>query len=270
MQVTQVKSRRDPGPTLDNVNDVFIPGMEKTMRRSNFPSTWRARALAAIAVAAFAGSAAAVDQGTLAHGGKLYDKWYKVIDADAPKESHALYPADGKYAAKADTNWRCKECHGWDYQGKDGAYAKGKHATGIPGIASMAGKDPAAIRTALENPPHGYAGKMDAPDLQALALFVSAGQVDMGRYIDSGSKAAKGDAARGKDYYETLCAQCHGDDGKKVKDMPPMGELATGNPWEVLHKILNGQPGEEMPALRALDVQVAVDVLRHAQDLPAK
>jgi thiosulfate dehydrogenase len=41
-----------------------------------------------------------------------------------------------------------------------------------------------------------------------------------------------------------------------------------GNPWEVMHKILNGQPGESMPALRALDRQIVVDIMAHLSTLP--
>lgn len=41
-----------------------------------------------------------------------------------------------------------------------------------------------------------------------------------------------------------------------------------GNPWEVMHKILNGQPDEKMPALRALDRQVTVDIMAHLTTLP--
>jgi thiosulfate dehydrogenase len=41
-----------------------------------------------------------------------------------------------------------------------------------------------------------------------------------------------------------------------------------GNPWEVMHKIMNGQPNEQMPALRAIDRQVAVDIMAHLATLP--
>ena len=41
-----------------------------------------------------------------------------------------------------------------------------------------------------------------------------------------------------------------------------------GNPWEVMHKLMNGQPGEQMPALRALDHQVVLDLLAHLKTLP--
>jgi thiosulfate dehydrogenase len=202
-----------------------------------------------------------------ARGGRLYDKWYKVIKAAPPTESHTAYPADANYADKPDANWRCKECHGWDYMGKDGAYASGKHASGIIGINGMAGADPASIIALLKGELHGYDGMMDEADFVDLANFVSGGQVDMDLYIDRGTKMAGGDAALGEAYYNTICAGCHGMDGKKVDDMPPMGAL-MGNPWEVMHKILNGQPAESMPALRALDPQVVTDIVTYLPALP--
>ncbi len=54
----------------------------------------------------------------ISRGGQLYDKWWAVIEADAPKTTHPAYPAAGK--KKGSTTWRCKECHGWDYKGRDG------------------------------------------------------------------------------------------------------------------------------------------------------
>jgi cytochrome c553 len=225
--------------------------------------------LAGVVTTAPSVASAAEMESSLARGGRLYDKWYKVIKAETPTEAHAAYPADKAYADKADSNWRCKECHGWDYQGKDGAYASGKHATGIPGVAGQADADPATIVAILTDATHGYEGLMDEADLVDLANFVSQGQVDMDLYIDRATKAPKGDAAKGEAYYNTVCANCHGKDGKAVKDMPPMGKL-MGNPWEVMHKILNGQPDEKMPALRAFDPQVTVDIMAHAATLPTE
>jgi len=206
-------------------------------------------------------------ESTLARGGKLYDRWYKVIKADKPKESHPAYPSDKKYADDPGANWRCKECHGWDYLGKDGAYASGSHNSGIVGIMASAGNDPDKILAVLTGDSHGYGGLMDDADLNALALFVSKGQVDMNKYIDRASKKPKGDAAKGEAYYNTICAGCHGMDGKLPKDMKPFGPQ-MGNPWEVMHKILDGLPGEQMPALRALDHQITADVMAHMTTLP--
>ncbi|HSF91709.1 MAG TPA: hypothetical protein VLA51_05845, partial [Paracoccaceae bacterium] len=57
---------------------------------------------------------AEVDQGSVARGGKLYDKWYKAVKAETPTEPHQFYPrgVNEKYETDAASNWRCKECHG--------------------------------------------------------------------------------------------------------------------------------------------------------------
>ncbi|MDQ2091038.1 c-type cytochrome [Marimonas arenosa] len=228
-----------------------------------------AAAIAAVS-GMFAGAVSAqdIDQGSVARGGKLYDKWYKVIKADVPEASHSLYPASNeKYANDPKNNWRCKECHGWDGRGVAGAYASGSHATGIKGIDALAGGDPAAVVAILTAPAHGYGDKMAEADLMDLANFVVYGQIDWSTYVDADTKAPKGDAAKGKQVYNTVCANCHGADGKLPKDMPPLGSL-MGNPWEVMHKILNGQPAEAMPAMRAIDHQVSADVMTYLTMLP--
>jgi cytochrome c553 len=213
--------------------------------------------------------AADPDQGSIARGGRLYDKWYKVVKAEAPKESHKLYPAsNAKIAADPATNWRCKECHGWDRLGADGAYKTGSHASGIKGIDGMSGGDPAAV-VALLKGDHGYGDKLSDADLNDLANFVVYGQVDWATYIDAEAKKSKGDAAAGKQVFSTMCVNCHGPEGKLPKEMPPLGSLA-GNPWEVMHKILNGQPGEVMPALRAVDHKVSADLMAYIATLPAE
>jgi mono/diheme cytochrome c family protein len=120
----------------------------------------------------------------------------------------------------------------------------------------------------MKDKTHGYAGKMAEQDFTDLAMFVTKGQVDMSTLIDSATKMAKGDVAKGQTYYNTICSNCHATDGSLPKDTPLLGKLANDNPWEILHKILNGQPAEQMPALRAFDPQVSVDVLAYLQTLP--
>ncbi|MEJ1992713.1 MAG: c-type cytochrome [Maritimibacter sp.] len=221
--------------------------------------------LSGLATAAIAADA---DQGSIARGGRLYDKWYKVIKVDPPAESHPLYPAaNEKYAGDPGANWRCKECHGWDRQGAAGAYASGSHATGIVGVDGMAGGDPAAVIAVLTSEGHGYGDKLSEMDLTDLANFVVYGKEDWTAYIDPETKAPKGDVVAGKAVYDTVCAKCHGPDGKEPTAMPPLGSL-MGNPWEVMHKVLNGQPHETMPSLRAIDHQVSADVLAYLTTLP--
>ncbi len=243
------------------------------MKISKFACICYSRLLVTFVAAAFISistlAVAAEQESTLSHGGLLYDKWYKVIDAGKPTTDHPAYPKDKKYAGKPDANWRCKECHGWDYLGADGAYSSGKHASGIKGINGMKGADPAKVVSVLKDSNHGYGDKLSSDDLNALALFVSKGTIDMDAYIDRATKKPKGDAARGEAYYNTVCAHCHGKDGLQPKEMKPFGKQ-MGNPWEVMHKIMNGQPAEKMPALRAFDHQIAADIMAHMTSLPKK
>lgn len=225
---------------------------------------------AACAIAWYSGASYAQDVTdpteayVLSRGGQLYDKWWTVTKAPKPETTHPAYPAAGQY--KDDATWRCKECHGWDYKGADGAYGKGKHMTGIKGIAGAAGSDPAAIAALLRSEPHGYTSEMIPDDaLAELALFVAKGQIDPTPFVANGKSS--GDAARGKIVYQGICAGCHGLDGKKIKDADPLGAVA-GNTAEMMHKVLNGQPGEAMPAMRVIDPQTAADIVAHLQTLP--
>ena len=217
-------------------------------------------------------AAAESDLYSIARGGRLYDKWFKESkQANTPQVVNPNSPDRGKYKGNKAADWRCKECHGWDYLGNRGAYASGKHFTGIKGIEGMAGADPAKIIVVLKNETHAMQQTgLTENDFHDLAVFVSKGQVKSVYFIDSKSKVVQGDTDAGQGYYETVCANCHGLDGKADDLIPPMGKLANDNPWEVLHKVINGQPNEEMPALIAFDIQVAIDVLAYLQRLPAE
>ena len=231
-------------------------------------------ALAILVVAASAPRVAAADeiQSAIARGGKLYDNWIAVVSANKPTTTHAAWPASNTQK-KGDVTHRCKSCHGWDGLGKDGAYGNGSYKTGIKGVNGAWGADPAKIMAVMKDQTHGFAGKMEDNDLRDIALFISQGMVDMNKYIDGATKSPKaGDKERGAGYFNTVCAGCHRQDGKWPKDMEePLG-AQMGNPWEVMHKIMNGQPGEPMPALRALPQreQIVMDIMAHVATLPKK
>ncbi|MDX9884693.1 c-type cytochrome [Thauera sp.] len=220
-----------------------------------------------LALGAATPALAAETESATARGGRLYDKFYAENKASKPTDNHPAYANKaGKY--DKENSWRCKECHGWDYLGKDGAYASGSHFSGIKGVAAYAGKAPADIAAIIRNATHAYTDKhLSDRDVNDLALFISQGQPDMSRLIDAQTKKAKGDPAKGEAYFNTLCAGCHGTDGKKVKDAPALGSVAD-NHYEMLHKVLNGQPGEGMPALRALDHQISADIVSYLPSLP--
>lgn len=193
---------------------------------------------------------------SIARGGVLYDNWYGVLERDAPANTHPSYPASGKQ--KGGSTWRCKECHGWDYKGAEGAYSKGSHFTGIKGVRGAEGKDPTELAAIIRNKTHAYTTEMMSDKaILRLALFLSKGQIDMDNYIDRATRKAKGDAQRGARFYQTICAICHGFDGKQInfkdeKEPEFIGTVAQANPWETLHKIRNGQPGCPAPSVWAI------------------
>jgi thiosulfate dehydrogenase len=210
----------------------------------------------------------------VARGGQLYDNWMAVLEADQPGQTHPAYPPTAK--KKGPATWRCKECHGWDYKGASGAYASGSHFTGITGLRGVAGMAPEKIHAKIMDGTHGFT-KLTMPHsaMEKIALFLSVGQVDTDRYIDAKTKVARGNPRRGAQFYQTICAVCHGFDGKEInfkdeKKPEFVGTVAVKNPWEALHKIRFGQPGVGMVALIVLDIEDIVDILAYTQTLPVK
>ena len=214
----------------------------------------------------------------LAAGARVYDTWWDALDTKRPTGANPAYPSTGKRSGPS--TWRCVECHGWDYKGKDGVYGQNQplkdRYTGIKGIRGARKMTPAAIAKLLRGATHGYTAEMipDA-DMLRLAVFIREGQHDADTVIDRKSGKARGDINRGAGFYQTLCAACHGLDGRALnwgtnEEPGFVGTEAKALPWEVLHKIRNSHPGAAMINLRALPMQDAVDTLAYAQTLPVK
>jgi hypothetical protein len=73
-------------------------------------------------------------------GGRMYDRFWAEAGSE-PAIDHPLWatrPDPDSNPRTGSTTWRCKECHGWDYKGVDGAYGSGSHRTGFPGIFGTA------------------------------------------------------------------------------------------------------------------------------------
>ena len=206
----------------------------------------------------------------LNYGGQLYDKWFGVMpNAKKPTSTHSAYQGDNR---KGNTTWRCKECHGWDYKGVNGAYSKGSHHSGIKGVEAYSGKSLSEVVKVLTNDTHAYKGILGKKEINALALFVSKGQIDSTGFIDMKTKKVTGDKIHGAKLYNAICAGCHGRDGKvyNFKKLPKevyVGDVSRDNPWEILHKIRFGHPGSAMTSLFVLPVQSQVDILSYIQDL---
>ena len=222
-------------------------------------------------------------EASVAKGGLLYDKFWKVSPAGEPKDTHPLWakrPDPESNERTGSDTWRCKECHGWDYKGVGGAYAKGSHRTGFEGVLGST-SSAAEIATSLAEA-HGYrAAGLSELEIDDLVRFVREALVDTSAWIDENG-AFRGDAKRGKQLYlkglgsNKACTVCHGPDGLKApKGAKPgyadfVGKIAGKNPWEFLHKVRFGQPGSKMPAAvrGGASMQDIVDVGAYAQTLP--
>jgi len=221
-----------------------------------------------------------IDMASVARGGLLYDAWWEVVGASAPTGNQALWSLQTTNTRTGADTWRCKECHGWDYKGKDGAYGSGSHKTGFPGVWDAAQSktvaELAAILGGSTNAQHNFTGLQPA-DKTDLANFLKYGLVDMSKYVNYATKKPiGGNAASGKALYDGLCAACHGLDGKKLNfgtAVQPeyVDTVAKDNPQEFLHKARAGQPGSDptMPSALVLGwtIQQQVDLLTYAQTL---
>lgn len=216
-------------------------------------------------------------------GAQLYDKWYARLGVSAPEGNHPLWERQSTNTRSGPDTWRCAECHGWDYQGAAGAYGTGSsHYTGFPGVFVLAGRlSEQEIIDHLNgkiDPLHDFSGLMSEKDLRQLAAFLKNGLVDDSQFIDPVSlKALGGNTENGKRLYETVCAACHGVDGKtlllKSEGIEEgLGDVANRDPYRFLHRSRFGVAGVAMPIGRDLgwSTEDSRDVLAYAQTLPRR
>jgi len=213
------------------------------------------------------------DPASIATGGALYDKWWKISDtASEPSGDHPLWSIQSTNERDGSGTWRCKECHAWDYRGSEGAYSSGSHYTGFPNLlAAVSEQSKSDILDHLEG--HLAPLGLNEVDIDNLADFLNEGLVDNRKYINYDTKKVIGaNLANGEKLYNSTCASCHGDDGRMflIEETESVSSLANGNPWEILHKIRFGQPGTAMPSgvANGWSTQDAADVLGYAQTLP--
>jgi mono/diheme cytochrome c family protein len=214
-------------------------------------------------------------------GAALYDKWYAALGKDAPPGDMPIWSRQSTNTRHGPDTWRCVECHGWDYQGKDGAYHQGSsHYTGFPSVykqvQTMSIDDIVGHLKGAKDPSHNFSMYMDDTSLNALAQFLKNGLIDNAEYIDAKTLRVKGgNLEHGTALYNTVCATCHGDDGQKIAFRVEgidanLGWLATSDPWLFLHKSRFGNPGTHMAVGydQGWTPQDGRDVLLFAQSLP--
>jgi thiosulfate dehydrogenase len=220
--------------------------------------------------------------GSIPEGGRLYDKWWNEAGVDEPTGDQPLWASQSSNTRDGSTTWRCKECHGWDYMGADGAYGSGSHFTGFPGVfdaQSMSDGELLAWLDGSTNADHDFSAMGDEA-FGSLVTFLQEGLVDQREFVDYEAKAPiGGDAAHGQELFDGLCFACHGTDGRQINfgdDEEPeyLGTVASGNPWEFIHKVLYGQPASDPTMPSGIDggwsMQDVVDVLAYVRTMPTE
>jgi len=224
-------------------------------------------------------------------GGQLYDHWMNTKGVATPANDNPLWILQSTNNRTGADTWRCAECHGWDYKGRDGQFGPGSdHYTGFKGVYAI-GTDTAksetdvfnVIKFGLTGSIHRYGDYLSDADIQALAKFIKQGLINTDLYISpSNGNALNANISNGKTQFESSdltndagCAACHGADGLAINfgttNLPEsLGTLGRQNPWEVLHKARFGQPATIMPSAEAkgLSLSILIDVMGYIQTLP--
>ena len=210
-------------------------------------------------------------------GGALYDNWMAVVGQQPPANNNPIWSRQTNNTLSGPDTWRCISCHGWDYQGKDGAYRAGTNYTGFPGVLANAQKLSAVdifnILSGKSDPAHDFSKYLDAASMTDLAGFIQTAIINDNLYIDPMTyDVIGGDSAHGKLLYDGVCATCHCSDGAKIimsfeGVQAGLGTLATIDPWRFLHKTRFGTPGTPMAIGYTLGwkPQDGRDVLLYAQ-----
>jgi thiosulfate dehydrogenase len=217
----------------------------------------------------------------ISRGGQLYDDWWKTTaNTVKPQNNHPLWNMQNTNKRKGYSTYRCKECHGWDYKGKDGAYGKGSHVTGFIGVYGASQKktikELEGTLRGSTNKDHDFSNYLGKEDISDLALFLKKGLVNTDSYLDAKGNPLGGDLNSGAYLFNTNCTQmCHGGPGTMINfgkpDKPEyLGTVANKNPWELIHKVRAGQPGTKMMSaiINKWSQKDILDLVRYVRTLP--
>jgi len=182
----------------------------------------------------------------VSRGAQIFDDWTSVVvDAAMPVGNNPIWSRQTNNTISGIDTWRCVVCHGWDYQGVDGAFRTGPYSTGFPGLLESSSKNNASLIKALDgttDSQHNFTSMLNDDDLNAVVTFLQTGLINDNEYIDIVTrKVIGGNVSNGKEKYEQTCASCHGDDGTKATfryegTEVALGTLAVQDPWRFLHR----------------------------------
>ena len=220
------------------------------------------------------------EEDPVVRGARLYDDWMEVLGEQAPTGNHPIWERQTTATRSGPDTWRCVFCHGWDYQGAEGANRSGPNFTGFPGVFHTQDWSQQEVEAALDgslDEQHDFLPPLMDADTAAVAAFLQEGLIDDNEFIDPVSRTViEGDAARGEELYVEACESCHGTDGTALTfryegQNVALGTIAVQDPWRFLHRTRFGVArAPEMPIGYELGwtPQDGRDVLLHAQGMP--
>lgn len=203
-------------------------------------------------------------------GGKLYDNYWAGSGASPPAMRNPAFPPD--LTASDMDSWRCVSCHGWDYNGAAKADGSVQQQKQFVGLRHLQGTDPFNMLELFTRAhPDQKALSTGGLPLDLLLLFLTVGQYDPENFKPEKSASQK-NLSRGRDIFEGVCMSCHDPSGKSGFQVTTgmrssLGWQARNQPRRMIHKIINGVPGESMLALRFMDEPAIADLVAYLKTL---
>lgn len=203
-------------------------------------------------------------------GGKLYDNYWAGSGTSPPAMRNPAFPSD--LTVSVTDSWRCVSCHGWDYNGAAKADGSSQQQKQFVGLQHLQGIDPFNMLEMFTRAhPDQKALASGGLPLDLLLLFLTVGQYDSTNFTPEKSLSQKS-LSRGRDIFEGVCMSCHDPNGKSGFQATPgmrgsLGWQARNQPWRMIHKIINGVPGESMLALRFMDEPAIADLVAYLKTL---
>lgn len=212
-------------------------------------------------------------------GARIYDNWMTALDLKPPEEDQPLWGEQDNNTRSGEVTWRCKECHGWDYKGEEGAFGSDSiRFTGFPSLMAAVGTSQEEVIAHLDgsnNLSHNFLDITNPNAVNDLAVFLRTMQADMALIIDYETGLALGDENSGEALYRLACAECHGSTGRRINfssSVSPLyvGDLAAVDPWKTAHIIRFGTAVGTMPGTEELgwSLSTVADLLVFSQTLP--
>lgn len=222
--------------------------------------------------------------GNAKRGALLYDNWMATKGVAAPVNDHPLWNTrafnGGNYynQTKGANTWRCIECHGSDYKGRDGFYGLNttpSKYTGFIGLATstkMAADIVAFLKQGGSTSNHGfispaYLNDADFSDIAVFLTTIATGSADNTLTGGSSLSGEKLFFVEGKNEAGTAVPTC-GNSGCHKGDYEELRvtELAAHDPYAFLHRVRFGADGGKIMT-ETMSLQQTKDAYAYVNNL---